>query len=88
MPRFKKAIELNNIDDKLRKKLDSSPSYIKQAIGKGSAGKRVTEAFPDFYAASAERVLENGTNAYLVERSSLIYIVRVRRQRRFRRRNT
>ena len=66
MPRFKKALELNNIDNKLRKKLDSSPSYINQAIGKGSAGKKVTEAFPDFYQAAAERVLENGTNAYMV----------------------
>lgn len=66
MPRFKKALEINNIDNNLRKKLDSSPSYVKQAIGKGSAGKRVTEAFPDFYPAAAERIFENGTNAYLV----------------------
>lgn len=66
MPRLKKALELDNIDKQLRKKLENSPAYTAQSIGKGSAGKRVTEAFPDFYAAAAERVLENGTNAYVV----------------------
>ena len=66
MPKFKKALEIDNIDKQLRDQLNSSPSFIKSGIGKGAAGKRVTEAFPDFYSAAAEKVLENGTNAYIV----------------------
>lgn len=66
MPRFKKALNLENLKKELKDDLQSSPDYINNVFGKGIAGSRVSEPIPQFTQAKAEKIMENGTNAFVV----------------------
>ncbi len=66
MPRFKKALNIENLKKELKDDLMSSPDYVNNVLGKGIAGSRVSEAIPQFTQAKAEKIVENGTNAFVV----------------------
>ena len=66
MPRLKKALNLENLRSKAKERLEESPAFIQSLTGKGIANERTAEAIPDFLVAPTEKVLENGTNAYVV----------------------
>lgn len=66
MPRFKKALNIENLKKELKEDLLSSPDYINNLYGRGIAGSRVSEPIPQYTQAKVEKVIENGTNAYVV----------------------
>ena len=66
MPKFKKALNIQNLNKVLKEDLMSTPSYLKGNVGKGIANSRTSEPIPEFINSEAEKVFENGTNAYLV----------------------
>jgi len=66
MSKYKKALSLENLKQELKKDLESSPAYLNNKYGRGIAGSRVSEPMPLFEQAGAEKVMENGTNAYVV----------------------
>lgn len=66
MPRFKKALNIENLKKELKEDILSSPDYINNVLGKGIAGSKVSEPIPQFTQTKAEKIIENGTNAYLV----------------------
>jgi len=66
MPRFKKALNIENLKKLHKEDILSSPDYINNVFGRGIAGSKVSEPLPQFTQAQAEKVIENGTNAYMV----------------------
>jgi len=64
--KFKKALNIENLKKELKDDLMASSAYLNARIGKGIAGQKTSEAIPIFLNTDSEKVLENGTNAYLV----------------------
>lgn len=66
MPKLKSALNLEGLKTKIREDLESSPTYLQGQLGKGAANSKTNEPTPDFAQSEAEKILENGSNAFVV----------------------
>ncbi len=66
MSKLKSALNLEGLRKKIQEDLDDTPTYLLGLLGKGVANSRTIEPMPKFVQSESEKVLETGTNAFVV----------------------